>query len=158
MRSDKHAHRQQHGLVERLRRAEQALAKLKAAPEADVAQLTSQSQALLDRYDVAAYLQVTWTAHTTETKRYLKRGRHGPNSPYELVTSTTWQVTVTRLSDAIASFDQLAGWRLYVTNAPVAAPGLGRGGEQLPGRMATRTRLSSPQGCGIGDPTLVVAV
>ena len=120
VRSAKHAHRQQHGLVERLRRAEQALTKLKAAPEADLAQLTNQSQALLDRYDVAAYLQVTWTAHTTETKRYLKRGRHGPNSPYELVTSTTWHVTVTRLSDAIASFDQLAGWRLYVTNAPVA--------------------------------------
>ena len=119
VRSDKHAHRQQHGLVERLRRAEQALAKLKAAAQADGAQLMSQSQALLDRYDVAAYLQVTWTAHTTETKRYLKRGRHGPNSPYELVTSTTWQVTVTRLSDAIAIFDQLAGWRLYVTNTPI---------------------------------------
>jgi len=120
VRSDKHAHRQQQGLVERLRRAEQALAKLKAAPQADLAQLTSQSQALLDRYDVAAYLQVTWTAHTLETKRYLKRGRHGPNSPYELVASTTWQVTVTRLNDAIASFDRLAGWRLYVTNAPAA--------------------------------------
>jgi len=119
VRSDKHAHRQQHGLVERLRRAEQALTKLKAAPETDETQLTRQSQALLDRYDVAAYLQVTWTAHTTETKRYLKRGRHGPNSPYELVTSTTWHVTVTRLSDAIAIFDQLAGWRLYVTNTPI---------------------------------------
>lgn len=119
VRSDKHAHRQQHGLVERLQRAEQALAKLKAAPEVDLAQLTRQSQALLDRYDVAAYLQVTWTAHTTATKRYLKRGRHGPNSPYELVTSTTWHVTVTRLSDAIAIFDQLAGWRLYVTNTPI---------------------------------------
>jgi len=118
VRSDKHAHRQQQGLVERLRRTEQALAKLKAVPQADLAQLTSQSQALLDRYDVAAYLQVTWTAHTLETKRYLKRGRHGPSSPYERVTSTTWQVTVTRLNDAIARFDQLAGWRLYVTNAP----------------------------------------
>ena len=120
VRSDKHAHRQQHGLVERLRRAEQALTKLKAAPEADLTQLTHQSQALLDRYDVATYLQVIWTTHTTETKRYLKRGRHGPHSPGELVPSTTWHVTVTRLSDAIASFDQLAGWRLYVTNAPVA--------------------------------------
>jgi len=120
VRSDKLAHRQQHGLVERLRRAEQALAKLKAGSEADLAQLTSQSQALLDRYDVAAYLQVTWTAQTMETKRYLKRGRHGPNSPYELVTSTIWHMTVARLNDAIATFDQLAGWRLYVTNAPAA--------------------------------------
>jgi transposase len=118
VRSDKLAHRQQHGLLERLQRAEQALAKLQAAPQADLAQATSQSQALLTRYDVAAYLQVTWTAHTTQTKRYLKRGRHGPDSPYELVTSTTWQGTVRRLNEAIASFDQLAGWRLYVTNAP----------------------------------------
>ncbi len=120
VRSDKHAHRQQHGLAERLRRATQALTKLKAAPEADLAQLTSQSQALLDRYDVATYLQVTWTAHTTETKHYTKRGRHGPKSPYELVTSTSWQVQVTQLTEAIATFNQLAGWRLYVTNAPAA--------------------------------------
>ena len=118
VRSDKLAHRQQHGLAERLRRAEQALAKLKTAPEADLTQRTAQSQAILERHNVSAYLQVTWTAHTTETKRYLKRGRHGPNSPYELVTSTAWHVTVTRLAEAITTYDQLAGWRLYVTNAP----------------------------------------
>ncbi len=118
VRSDKHTQRQQHGLGERLRRAEQALVKLKAAPEADLAQLTAQSQAILERHAVAALLQGTWTAHTTETKRYLKRGRHGPNSPYELVTHTTWRMSVTRLQEAIALCDQLAGWRLYVTNAP----------------------------------------
>jgi len=116
--NDKLAHRQQHGLADRLRRAEQALAKLKAAADADLAQLTKQSQAVVQRYAVAAYLQVTWTAHTTETKRYLKRGRHGPNSPYEVVTKTTWQVQVTRLPEAIANCNQLAGWRIYVTNAP----------------------------------------
>lgn len=116
--NDQLAHRQQHGLVERLRRAEQALAKLKVVSEGDLAKVTEQSQALLNRQDVAAYLQVTWTAHTTETKHYLKRGRHGPNSPFEMVTNTTWQVTVTRLPEAIATFNQLAGWRLYVTNAP----------------------------------------
>jgi transposase len=113
------AQRQQHALAERLQRAEQALTKLKAAPEADLAQWTADSQAVLTRYDVATYLQVTWTAHTTETKHYLKRGRHGSNSPYELVTSTTWRRQVERLTDAIATANQLAGWRLYVTNAPV---------------------------------------
>lgn len=120
VRSDKLARRQQRGLAERLQRAEQAFRQLKAAPQADLAQLTTQSQALLDRHNVGAYLQVTWTAHTTETKRYLKRGRHGPNSPYELVTRTTWHMTLTRLPEAIATFNQLAGWRLYVTNAPAA--------------------------------------
>jgi transposase len=118
VRSDKLAQRQQQGLADRLTRAEQALAKLKPAPDADLAQLTARSQAIRERYDVTAYLQVTWTAHTAETKRYLKRGRHGPHSPYELVTTTTWQLTRQRQSDAIETFNQLAGWRLYVTNAP----------------------------------------
>jgi len=120
MRSDKLAQRQQHALAERLQRAEQALAKLKAAPDADLAQLTTQSQAVLQRHAVAAHLQVTWTAQTTETKHYLKRGRHGPNSPYELVTNTIWHVQVDRLTEAIATANQLAGWRLFVTNAPAA--------------------------------------
>jgi transposase len=60
--NDKLAHRQQHGLAERLQRAEQALAKLKVLSEGDLAKVTEQSQALLNRHDVAAYLQVTWTA------------------------------------------------------------------------------------------------
>jgi hypothetical protein len=49
-------------LAERLQRAEQALAKLKVLSEGDLAKVTEQSQALLNRHDVAAYLQVTWTA------------------------------------------------------------------------------------------------
>ncbi len=116
--SAKLAQRQRQALAARLQRAEQALTKLKAAPDTDLAQLTEQSQAVLQRHDVADYLQVTWTAQTTETKHYLKRGRHGPNSPYELVTSTTWHVQVDRLTEAIATANQLAGWRLFVTNAP----------------------------------------
>jgi transposase len=118
VRSDKLAHRQQQGLADRLRRAEQALTKLKAAPKAELAQLTLQSQAVLTRYNVDAYLTVTWTAQTAQTKRYLKRGRHGLNSPYELVETTTWHKTMMRNNDAIESFNQLAGWRIYVTNAP----------------------------------------
>lgn len=118
VRSDKLARRHQQSLANRLLRAEQALGKLKADATAELAELTARSQALLTRYDVAAYLQVTWTAHTTETKHYLKRGRHGPDSPYELVTSTRWQLTVARLTDAIETANRLAGWRLLVTNAP----------------------------------------
>ena len=118
-RSDKVAHRQQQGLAARLTRAEVALGKLKPGPTAALSTLTAQSQALLKRYDVSDYLQVSWTAHTTETRRYLKRGRHGPNSPYELGTTTQWQLTIVRVSDAVEEFHRLAGWRLYGTNAAV---------------------------------------
>jgi transposase len=119
IRSDKVAHRQQQGLAARLARTEAALSQLKPGPTADLSTLTAQSHAILKRYDVSDYLQVTWTAHTTETRHYLKRGRHGPHSPYTMVATTQWQLTVVRVRDAVEEFNRLAGWRLYVTNAAV---------------------------------------
>jgi transposase len=116
MRSDKLAYRQQHGLTQRLLRAEQALRKIKPGPDADLGGLTVQGQTILERYNVRDYLRVTWTPHAIQTKHYLKRGRHGPDSPFEIVTTTRWQLTVERQPEAIAMFHRLAGWRLYVTN------------------------------------------
>lgn len=120
MSSDKLGRRQQQGLAARLQRTEQALRKLKPDTKTELAHLMAQSQALLMRNDVGAYLDVTWAPHTKQTKHYLKRGRHGPDSPFEMVETTTWQLQITRNDDAIEAFNQLAGWRLYVTNAPVA--------------------------------------
>jgi len=120
MSSDKLGRRQQQGLAARLQRTERALRKLKTGAKTELAQLTAQSQALLTRNDVGAYLDVTWTPHTKQTKHYLKRGRHGPDSPFEMVETTTWQLQIARNDDVIETFNQLAGWRLYVTNAPVA--------------------------------------
>ncbi|MBK8797506.1 MAG: IS1634 family transposase [Anaerolineales bacterium] len=120
MSSDKLGRRHQQGLAARLQRTERALRKLKTGAATELAQLTVQSQALLTHNDVGAYLDVTWTPHTNQTKHYLKRGRHGPNSPSEIVETITWQLQITHNDDAIETFNQLAGWRLYVTNAPVA--------------------------------------
>lgn len=118
VRSDKLARRQQLGLAERLTRAERDLGKIKPGPEADLVSLTVQSQAILERHRVGDYLRMTWTPRTTQTRHYLKRGRHGPHSPFEMVTTTRWQLTVERQPEAIETFNRLAGWRLYVTNAP----------------------------------------
>ena len=117
VRSEKLARRQQRALEQRLLRAERALSVLKPGLEADLMSLTLESQAILQKHRVADYLQVTWTAHTTETKRYLQRGRHGPNSPFEMVTTTHWQLIQERQTEAIKTSHQLAGWRLYLTNA-----------------------------------------
>jgi transposase len=118
VRSDKLARRQQRGLAQRLLRAEKALRKVKPAPDADSVSLTIQSQTLLERHNVGDYLQVAWMPHTTQTKRYLKRGRHGPDTPFEIVTTTNWQLAVEHQTEAIETFNRLAGWRLYVTNTP----------------------------------------
>lgn len=118
LQSEKLARRQQRGLAERLVRAERALRRVKAKPDADLVALTAATQVILERHRVADYLRVTWTPQTTQSKRYLKRGRHGPDSPFELVSTTTWRLTVERQEKAIATFQRLAGWRLYVSNAP----------------------------------------
>lgn len=115
--SDKLARRQQRALEERMLRAEKALATLKPGSAADLASLTLKSQAILEKHHVADYLQVTWVSQTKETKHYLKRGRHGPDSPFEMVTTTSWQLIQERQIEAIKTSHQLAGWRLYLTNA-----------------------------------------
>lgn len=162
VRSDKLAHRQQRGLADRLARAEKALGKLKPGPEADLTSLTIQSQVVLERYRVSDYLQVSWTPHTTQTPHYLRRGRHGPHSPFEMVTTTRWSLTLERQMEAIETFNQLAGWRLPVLarvrdQRPCAAAGFGRCGGLLPGTVATRKGLSPPEGGSFGDSAAVVA-
>lgn len=125
VRSDKLARRQQKGFADRLARAERGLRKVKAPLNTNLEALTAETQAILERHHVRDYLLVSWTPHTTQTKRYLKRGRHGPNSPFEMVTTTTWRLTVERQVEAIQTFERLAGWRLYVTNAPAQRLDLG---------------------------------
>jgi transposase len=107
------------GLAQCLARTEAAFQKLKVKADDDLGSLTEKIQALLKQHKVSPYLEVTWTAQVTEHKRYLKRGRHGPNSPFEMVETTTWVRTITRQEAAIEEFNTLAGWRLYVTNAPL---------------------------------------
>ena len=117
LRSDKLATCQQRGLEARLARAERELGGLKPQAEATLDSLTAQSQAILEQHRVSAELRVAWTPHTAQVKRYLKRGRHGPDSPCAWVTTTRWQLTVARQAEAIETCNRLAGWRLFVTNA-----------------------------------------
>jgi len=125
LRSDQLARRQQQGLADRLARAEKALRQVKARQHADLEALTAETQTILERYRVGDYLQVTWTPHTSQSQRYKKRGRHGPNSPFEMVATTTWSLTMERQVEAIKTFERLAGWRLYVTNAQAQRLALG---------------------------------
>ncbi len=46
------------------------------------------------------------------------RGRPGPNRPQRKVTLTHLRLNFHRCAEAIARAKQLAGWRIYVTNAP----------------------------------------
>jgi transposase len=112
-----HAQRQQAGLQGRLTKAETALRALKPAPEQ--AELNQRAQAILTRYDVADYLEVHYTEQVERQTRYIGGGRPGPNRPTRTIETHTWTVKSKRRRAAINQFNRLAGWRVYVTNAPV---------------------------------------
>ncbi len=51
-------------------------------------------------------------------KVYEGGGRPSPNRPFRRLRQTTLTVNYQRCLPAIASFQTIAGWRLYATNAP----------------------------------------
>jgi transposase len=108
------------GLYERLDQAETALKKLKKSPGKDLEVLNSQVAAILKRHRVKEFLIVTTTIETNIRTSYVKKGRPSANSPTQEVTQIELTLSSEHQILAIAEAEQLAGWRLYVTNAPIA--------------------------------------
>jgi transposase len=116
--SEAHARRQRAALQVRLVKAEAALANLNARPVTERTDLESRAQAILKRYDLADYLSLNFNEQVTSQTRYVGRGRPGPERPTQTVETHAWTVEVLRQTAAIDLFNCLAGWRIYVTNAP----------------------------------------
>jgi transposase len=114
--SDAQAQRQRTGLSERLAKAEAALRALKPTPQQ--AELDQRAQILLRRYDVADYLELRYTEHIARHTRYVGRGRPGLQRPTHTTETHTWTLHTKRQPAALKRFQRLAGWRVYVTNAP----------------------------------------
>ena len=108
------------GLDHRLDQAQTALNKLATKPGDDLEQLTAKAQAILKRHRVQEFFSVTPTEKILTQTRYVRRGRPTPNSPTEAVTRLQLILEFQRQSAAIEKAEQMAGWRLYVTNAPIS--------------------------------------
>lgn len=115
--SDKLRQRRHQHLSQRLQQAEQAILQLNAKPQTDLVRLQKACQALLKHFDMQEYLRVSYTNQTQQTKRYLKRGRHKEDTPFQMLTITRWQVEVLHQQEALTDALKTAGWRLFVTNA-----------------------------------------
>lgn len=115
--SDSLRKKQQAGLHRRLTRTSQELESLR--PKQDETELTFSERAakVLAKRDVAAYFDVKVQETICIRKRYLKKGRPGPQTPYELETTSQLNLVVTRQEEAIEAAMQLAGWRIHVSNA-----------------------------------------
>ena len=117
LRSDALARRQLKGLSTRLERAEIALAQAGARPGQDAAALQQKVDEILQRHRITNYLLVSIHKKISYSKVYDRPGRPTANRPFRRVRQTTLTLTYQRDPEAYASFKNLAGWRLYITNA-----------------------------------------
>jgi len=109
---------QRAGLHARLAKAQTALTALNTKPATDRADLETRARAILTRYRVSDYLRLSFRERVTCRTHYVGRGRPGPQRPQATIETRTWTVTARRRPAAIALFECLAGWRVYVTNTP----------------------------------------
>lgn len=107
------------GLHERIEKAKASLELLAQKPGNDLDLLNTKVAAILKRHRVNQLLLVTTTAQAITHTRYINKGRPTAHSPTTQVTEIQLQLQLACQSNAIEEAEQLAGWRLYVTNAPV---------------------------------------
>jgi transposase len=107
------------GQQQRINTARTALNKLAAKPEADREQLSQKVENILQRYRVKDFFSTMITEEITHSTRHVGRGRPSKNSPTEEVTKICLQLQIHLVDAAIKEAETLAGWRLYVTNAPL---------------------------------------
>jgi transposase len=107
------------GLNERIDKAQVSLDKLKQTPGEDLEILNTKVEGILKRHRVKEFLMVTTTSQTYIQSTYIQKGRPTANSPTQEVTKIKLNLNIERQIPAIEEAEQLAGWRLYVTNAPI---------------------------------------
>lgn len=118
------AEREIAGLDKRLNTAEAALLKLAQRPGDIREKLEIKMQQLLKKYRVAEFFDTGIVEEVTREFRHVGRGRPGANRPKREETRTHLRLKYHRREPAISSAKQLAGWRIYVTNAPATRLGL----------------------------------
>jgi transposase len=107
------------GQQQRINSAQTALNKLAARPGEDAQALAQKVENILERYRVKDFFKTTITEQITQQTRHVGRGRPSKNSPTESVSSICLQLHIQLQDAAIQEAETLAGWRLYVTNAPI---------------------------------------
>ena len=112
------------GQQQRINSAQTALNKLAAKPGIDPQALAHKVENILERYRVKDFFNTTITEQIIQQTRHVGRGRPSKNSSTESVTSICLQLHIQLQDAAIQEAETLAGWRLYVTNAPITQLGL----------------------------------
>lgn len=125
VRSESYRKVQQQGLESRLQRAREALLALTPAPRRgkrqirDETALAAAAEAILVTHEVEGLLNYIYARQEKRRKKYVGRGRGGPERPQQEVVTVRYQITaVTRQEVALAALQKTFGWRAYATDAP----------------------------------------
>jgi len=105
------------GLEERMNKAEAALMKIAQRPDNTCAKVETKVQRLLQKHRVTAFFETNVVEEVTHEIRQVGRGRPSAKRATREVTRTRLHLKFSRRAEAIAQAKQLAGWRIYVTNA-----------------------------------------
>ncbi|MCH9662572.1 MAG: DUF4277 domain-containing protein [Gammaproteobacteria bacterium] len=111
-----HAKRQTAALHARLAKAEAHLHTLRHKPDESDEQYRQRAQLVLQKYGVTKYLSIAVDESITQTKKYLKPGRPTPTSAFQIIEERTLKIDVHLDQLAIQQAEQLAGWRVFVSN------------------------------------------
>ncbi len=108
--------RQQASLKRRLDRTEAALNRLRPKKEETEAVFKQRVDKVLAKRGMTDYFTVKVQEQIFIRKRYLKRGRPTPHTPYELEGYSRLFLSIERRQSVIDRDMQLAGWRIHVSN------------------------------------------
>jgi transposase len=111
-----HGERQRKGLIGRLEKAEKNLESLTPKKGESLVEFQGRVEKVLRKYSVEECIHVDVKENISPVKQYKKRGRPGPNSPYEIVEIRQLELEFHRNESVIEEQFSLAGWRVYVTN------------------------------------------
>lgn len=117
-RSDAHAERKKRAFLKRLEKAEGKLDRLKPKKEESFEAFRARAEKILKTQNVEDAVSLEVTESIGHIKKYEGKGRPGPNSPYEMIETRTFNLDFKRNESAIEQSLSLAGWRIYVTNTP----------------------------------------
>jgi len=115
--SKTHAYRKRQAIQVRLEKTRKSLNSLKAKSDENLASFQHRAEQVLKRHNVTSFFTVAVTQTVSKKKRYLKPGRPGPNTPYEIEKVQKLHLSYQELDKPIELAIHMAGWRIYVTNA-----------------------------------------
>ncbi len=116
--SDAHAKRKIKGFETRQANAEERLKKLKVRKDESLSAFQNRAEQILKKHKVQDFISLNATEFVKRKRKYIGRGRPGPDRPYKMEKIRELTLTFEHNENAIDEFKTLAGWRIFVTNVP----------------------------------------